>query len=233
VRVAPPFFGCLALAYSRKHKNAMPFVPVPNVLEVDPLYLQDGQRVENTLYFEKSSGWSPSDITDWLSQVNDLITDQLMPFLANSIQFIELIARLLDTASSIGATVPITPVVTGGVGGGSAPNSVSYAISFKTGLTGRSFRGRNYVPGLPSALISGNTVDAGWRGNIIGFYLALQEAAATNGTPWVVVSRFSGVDPVTGDPIPRATGVTTPIITVSTFDMTVDNQRRRLPGRGT
>jgi len=210
----------------------MPFVPVPNVLLVEPLFLQDGQRVENTLYFEKPGGWDAAGIADWLSQVNTLITDQLMPFLANSIQFIELVARLLDTASSIGLTVPITPVVTGGTGGGSAPNSVSYTISFKTGLTGRSFRGRNYVPGIPSSQVVGNTVNGIWRNSIIEFYLALQSAAADNGTPWVVVSRFSGVD-AAGDPIPRVSGITTPIITVSTFDMTVDNQRRRLPGRGT
>lgn len=210
----------------------MPFVPVPNTLAVDVLFLLDGQRMENTLYFEKADGWTGAQIADWLDQLRVLIASDLMPFLATAIQFLELVGRLLDTATSIGLSVPITPTVTGGVSEEPMPNNVAYTISFKTGLSGRSFRGRNYIGGLPNTAITGNNIEAGTRTGLLDYYTTLQALADSNGTPWVVVSRFSGVDPVTGAPIPRVTGVTTPILTVSTFDMTVDSQRRRLPGRG-
>jgi hypothetical protein len=48
----------------------------------------------------------------------------------------------------------------------------------------------------------------------------------------VIASRFSGVDPDTGKPIPRTAGVTTNVITVVAADLVIDSQRRRLPGRG-
>lgn len=209
----------------------MAFVPVPNTIQVDVLYLQDGQRVENTLYFERSGGWSLPQIIDFLEQLNTLIAEELMPLLASSIQFIELIARLLDTASSIGFSMPITPPVSGGVSGNAAPNNVTYTISFKTGLTGRSFRGRNYVPGLPGSKVTGNTIDSATRTGLLAFYSALKALASESTNPWVVVSRYSGVDG-DGKPIPRVTGVTTNVESVTTFDTTVDSQRRRLPGRG-
>lgn len=210
----------------------MPFVPVPATLQVDVIYLLEGQRVENTLYFERGDGWDLAEIESFLFNLYTLIADDLLPFLSAAIQLVEVIGRLLDAASSIGASfIPPTPP-SGGVSGNSAPNNVTYTISFKTGLTGRSFRGRNYVPGLPGSAVTGNTISPTTRAGLLAFYSSLIAFAESEGATWVVVSRYSGVDPVTKDPIPRVTGVTTPISAVGTFDATVDSQRRRLPGRG-
>jgi hypothetical protein len=210
----------------------MPFVPVPATIQVDVIYLLDNQRVENTLYFEKGDGWGLGEIEAFLFDLYSYIASDLLPALSEAIQLIELIARLLDTASSLTASyVPATPP-TGEVAGDPAPNNVTYTISFKTGLAGRSFRGRNYVAGLPDAAVIGNTINGSTRTALLAFYSGLTALAASNGATWVVVSRYSGVDPTTGDPIPRVTGVTTPVSSVGTFDTTVDSQRRRLPGRG-
>lgn len=210
----------------------MPFVPVPNTVQVDVIYLWDGQRVENTLFFEKPGGWVLADLEDLLDNVNTLLQTELLPFMTNAIQLIELVARLLDTASSIGSALAISPPASGSVAGESMPNNVTYTISFKTGLTGRSFRGRNYMPGLGIDAVNGNNVSTTFRTACLSFFNALFAWASANGTPWVVVSRYSGVDPVTKKPIPRVTGVTTNVTAVTTFDTTVDSQRRRLPGRG-
>jgi len=210
----------------------MAFVPVPNTLQVDVLYLLAGQRVENTLYFERDGGWSLPQIIDWLEQMETLIKTDLLPALSASITLIELIGRVLDTASSIGFSQPVSSGNTGGVAGNASPNNVTYTISFKTGLTGRSFRGRNYVPGLPVAAVTGNVIGSTTRTAILAFYTALKAMADAATNPWVVVSRYSGVG-MDGRPVPRMSGVTTPIESVTTFDTTVDSQRRRLPGRGT
>lgn len=210
----------------------MPFVPVPNTIAVDVVYLYAGQRVENTLYFERGDGWDTTSITTFLNDLQAWISQELMPVLSQAIQFIELAARLLDTASSIGIVNTVSPVVSGGVAGDAVSNNVSYTVSFRTGLTGRSFRGRNYVPGIPVTSVASNTIGAGFRTALLAYYTGLMALGVDNGITWVVVSRFSGVDS-NGDPIPRVTGVTTPIVSVGTFDTTVDSQRRRLPGRGT
>lgn len=210
----------------------MPFVPVPDVVQVDTIFLLDGQRVENTSYWFKETGWTLSDIGDWLGEMNTVIQAELLPFLTSSIQLIELVARLLDTASSIGLSFVPEPIPSGSVAAEALPNNDTYTISFKTGLTGRSFRGRNYVPGLTIDSVVSNNVTATFRAGVLSFYNTLKAQGEANGLTMVVVSRYSGVNPVTGDPIPRAIGISTPITTFTTFDTVVDSQRRRLPGRG-
>lgn len=112
------------------------------------------------------------------------------------------------------------------------PGNVTMSVSFRTALRGRSFRGRNYVAGLTEDQVAGNifisTLSASWK----AAYEAIAAAIASTGWTWVVVSRFSGVDAVTKEPIPRAAGVTTPVLSVIVVDDFVDSQRRRLAGRG-
>jgi len=111
------------------------------------------------------------------------------------------------------------------------PNNVAVTVSFRTGLSGRFARGRNYVSGLSEDAVVLNTVDSAVLADIQAGYEALQDVASDNTSTWVVVSRFSGVDG-DGVPIPRVEGVTTPITAVIIVDSIIDSQRRRLPGRG-
>lgn len=210
----------------------MPFVPVPETLAVEVIFGQDLQRVENTLYFRKDRGWDVTDVETFIQQLRDLVETELLPLLTNTITLIELVGRVLDTATAIGFSIPGTAGNSGGQSGQPKSNNTTYTISFKTGLTGRSFRGRNYVVGIPENGANGNTINTSFRTGVLAFYASVKALASENGTPWVVVSRYSGVDPITHKPIPRVTGITTPITSVTTFDMTVDSQRRRLPGRG-
>jgi hypothetical protein len=88
------------------------------------------------------------------------------------------------------------------------------------------------VVGLTEDQVTANTVHTVTVNDYIAAYgLILTGALADDGV-WSVVSRFSGVDPDTKKPIPRTTAVVTPIRSVVVVDATVDNQRRRLPGRG-
>ena len=210
----------------------MAFVPVPNVVQVDTIFLLDGQRVENTSYWFQETGWDLSQIDAWLTDMNTVIQTSLLPFLTSSIQLIELVARLLDTASSIGLSYVPDPIPSGSVAAEALPNNDTYTISFKTGLTGRSFRGRNYVPGLTIDSVVSNNITSAFRTALLAYYNALKAQASASGITMVVVSRYSGVNPITRKPIPRVEGVSTPITTFTTFDTVVDSQRRRLPGRG-
>jgi len=215
----------------RKRNNAMPFVPVPDTIEVDVNYLLDAQIVQNTMYFHSDTGWDAASISAWLTEMKDLISSDLMPFLSSALELFELVGKLLDAASSISATVSLSTPVSGSDINSMLPNNATYTISFRTGLSGRSFRGRNYVPGLTSGSVSQNVIDSTTRTGILDFYTTLAALAVSEGYEMVVVSRYSGVD-VNGDPIPRVTGVATPIVSFGTADFTVDSQRRRLPGRG-
>lgn len=205
----------------------MPFVPVPNTLAVDVIYEQMGQRVENTLYFEHASpGWTEASINAWLQDLRVLIESELMPLLHAGIALVQLVGTLLDAVDSLSVVLNVSPPFTGSATGDGLPNNVTYTVQFKTNQRGRSFRGRNYVPGIPAQSISGNSVSSGFRTGVLAFYAELLALATAEGATWVVVSRFT-------NGAPRVTGVTTPVTTAATADTTLDSQRRRLPGRGT
>lgn len=205
----------------------MPFVPVANTVMVEAVYEWDGQVVENTMYFERTvGGVAEGDITGLLELIRTTIEEELMPLLTTGIQLVRLVGTLLEAIDAISVTLSVNPPFAGGVPDEAMPNNVSYVVSFITAQRGRSFRGRNYVPGLPQTAVAGNHIVPGTRTALLAFYETLAAAAVIDEWLMVVVSRFAnGAE--------RVAGVTTPINAFTTFDTVVDSQRRRLPGRGT
>lgn len=210
----------------------MPFVPLPDTLGVQVVYEQAGQVMENTMYFRSTSEWNLTTATEFLTGLRTLVETELMPLLHTSIQLVRLIATLLDAVDGFVVNNEVTPPVTGSDNGDPAPNQIAYTITFKTNSRGRSFRGRNYIAGLNSnVLATANTVTTDFRTGLLDYYSAVRAYALDGDALMVVASRFSGVDG-DGKPIPRTTGVTTPITSFGTQDVNVDTQRRRSLGRG-
>lgn len=203
----------------------MPFVPVPNTVQVEAIYEWNGQTVENVFYIESTAAWGESGISDILELVRDIIVSDLLPTLSTAIQLVRLVGTLLDAVDSLSVVLNVSPPQAGGVSAESLPNNVTYTITFLTSQRGRSFRGRNYVPGLTIDSVTANTIGATVRTALLDFYVALRAAISESNYTMVVVSRIS-------NGAPRTTGVTTPITGFTTFDTTLDSQRRRLPGRG-
>ena len=203
----------------------MPFIPVPNTVQINVVYAMDGQEVENTLYYEKTTGVSATDLAALVEEVNAFLVDQLVPFLGNTIELIRLVGVLLDAADSLLYVSTTGLPFAGTASGPAAPNNVALCMSLRTGIRGRSFRGRNYIPGIPRDLITENTVGAGSVTAYEDAYNGLIGLGGDDGWQQVIVSRFSGG-------APRTTGVTTPVTAAFVVDPTVDSQRRRLPGRG-
>lgn len=204
----------------------MPFVPVPNTVMVEAVYEWAGQTVENTMYFEATVG-APTEgsISDLLDNVRTVIETELLPLLSTGIQLVRMVGTLLTAIDALSVTLSVNPPAAGGVPDEAMPNNVSYVVSFLTSQRGRSFRGRNYVPGLPQTAVTGNDITPGARTALLSFYETLAAAVVADEWLMVVVSRFS-----LGQA--RTTGVTSPIIAFTTYDTVVDSQRRRLPGRG-
>jgi hypothetical protein len=210
----------------------MAFIPVPNTVAVDVIYEWDSQVVENTLYFTKTGSWTVEDLNDLLGSISTTIQSTLLPLLSNTLKLVRLTAQVIDAADGLFQLLNISPPATGSGGDRPVPNNVTFAVQFKTGLAGRSFSGRNYVPGLLEEDVTSNDLNAGTRVGLLDFYTTMGAATSELNFTHVVVSRYSGVDPDTGKPIPRVTGVATPVSAYTTYDAVVDSQRRRLPGRG-
>lgn len=203
----------------------MPFVPVPNTVQVEVIYEWNGQVVENTFYIESTAAWAANGISDLLELIRGIIATDLMPTLSSAIQLVRLVGTLLDAVDAVSVVLNVSPPISGSVAAESLPNNVTYTITFLTNQRGRSFRGRNYVPGLTIDSVSSNTIAAGVRTALLDFYTTLRAAILESNYTMVVVSRFS-------NGAARTTGVTTPITGFTTYDATLDSQRRRLPGRG-
>lgn len=210
----------------------MASVPVANTAEAEVRMLLDAQHVENTLYFEYGA---PPDASQLLSLGNGLIswwTTNMAPLTPASTVLSEVVCTDLTTPTGPQATAVPLASTPGTMGTTVLPSNDSFTISFRTALRGRSYRGRNYIVGLGASQVAGNNMVLGYADAFVTAYEALFALATAEGCTWVVVSRYSGVDPVTKKPIPRAAGVVTPITTVLYVDLVVDSQRRRLPGRG-
>ncbi len=210
----------------------MPFIPVENVALIEALMLYDGQKVENTLYCLNDAGWDAASLTEVATEFRDWWAASYAQLCSSEVSLRAVQATDLTTDTA-GQVVVDGAGALGLVGGGGMPSNVSLAVSFRTGLRGRSFRGRNYVVGIGGTFQEGiNELDEDFITNVGVQYTNLLTDVFTGDFVWVVVSRFSGVDPDTHKPVPRETGVATPVTNVVVVDNTIDSQRRRLPGRG-
>lgn len=204
----------------------MAFIPVPNVAQIKVVQTMDGQRVINDLYFEQAAGPITSlqlaniavGVADWWG-LNILLQQST----AMHFDYVEATDLTVQNGLQVQS---LANSGFGAIGGDFAPNNVALCVSFRTGQAGRSFRGRNYIGGVPDSQVLGNTFEGTWVTDILTAYNNIVGPGALGGGwEWVVVSRFTGG-------APRATGIATPVLTAIVTDTVVDSQRRRLPGRG-
>jgi len=206
----------------------MAFIPVPNVVMCEVIGELFGQVVENTLYFAfpdapliSQVGQLASSVGEWA--VGGLCTAVSEDYIYKRTQATDLSeAGLASITDTTGANTP------GVFTSDAAPGNVTLAVSFRSALGGRSYRGRNYIAGLPLDTIEGNQCSAIHCETIVGVYESLVPDFIADDLPdavHVVVSRYHLN-------APRAEGVATPIITYLVTNRDLDSQRRRLTGRG-
>lgn len=210
----------------------MAFIPVPNTAQIRLEGRLDNQQTINDLYFFQDGGFTELELANLTANVFSWWNTSIVTLLNEGFSSLRASARDLTSPTGLSFETALGAAA-GSVTGEAAPNNVAPAVSFRTGLAGRSFRGRNYVPGISNSDVVGNNIDAGWRDDILTGYSLLLPGGTVlpAGFIWVVVSRFSGVD-VDGAPVPRLEGIVTTITAVIFTDTIVDSQRRRLPGRG-
>ena len=204
----------------------MAFIPVPNTCQVAFEYLAKGQQLINTLYFEQANPFNVSDMTTLASELDTWHSTHLAPQLAVDAKLQNIKLTSLENNTAPVYELPISPARSGGIAASPLPNHCTFAIKFLTAQRGRSFRGRNYIPLLPDTKTLDNSVDQTWADALVAAYDEIFNIPSFS-TPflWVVVSRYSAG-------LPRSPGISTPVTDVAYTDLTIDSQRRRLPGRG-
>lgn len=204
----------------------MPFVPAPNIVQVEIRMRLDGQNIENRIMVDALAPVTPAIVSTIANGVGDWVKDHLAPQLPDAISFREVYAKDLSAVDGYEATFDLSEV-TGAVIGVPLPNHVTICASLRTGSVGRSARGRLYWPVLTEDQVTNNTVNGPTLSNIRTTLMALREVITTDlMMSWVVVSYRHNNAPRPGGPVYYV------ISNVVFTDDTVDSQRRRLPGRG-
>jgi outer membrane lipoprotein SlyB len=212
----------------------MVFVPVANVAAIQIVGSIDSQETVNDLYFVSTAPpISQTTLQTLVSSIATWVIGNLAAQLNEAWNGDFVSGRDLTSQFSFIASSALGGVA-GGITGEPAPNNVTSNITFGTSLAGRNNHGSNRIPALSNSLISVNTIDSGWQDAVATAYALLIAPSITlpGGWTWVVVSRFSGTDPLTGKPIPRIAGVFHEIFSCYFTDQIVDSQKTRLPKHG-
>lgn len=193
--------------------------------------LPSSDVAQNILHFEKNDGtaWGTGDLTNltnsfdtWLGTTNGkkATTDHM----SEGVTIENLLARdhTVDGGAEFGKTVSHAGTDPGAI----MASGLSFAVTLRSGLVGRSFRGRVYLIGLTTDFTISNpdTVDPGKASDVITGWGDLISQAAGWSPPmkWVVLSKRH-------NKTWRDTGVGTPIVSVGYSELVLDYQRRRAP----
>lgn len=197
------------------------FIPASNTAKVEMRYTLLGQAAMNVFYFQGTTNWNLTTLqalaesceAEWLS---NLAAMQHMDCTLNSIV-------ATDVETEDGLQYEHNAGDSGIKEGAPLPNNVTIAVSFRTGYSGRSRRGRLYHLGLVEGDVTDNNVGVLNAAAILGAYgNFFAEVASTTSSQHVVVSYCNNGEW-------RTDALVTPVASYVLTDTTVDTQRKRLP----
>lgn len=179
----------------------MAFIPVPNCASIVVPYTIGAITMENVFGYRIDG---PLDATDVENAGAALAAayNHLLPAQGTTLEYQDMV--MTDEQTETGAQLLYTGMT--GTNGTDSSNLLPYQtaglISWSTDTRGRSYRGRTYLGGFCEAASDGRDVNP----TLVGYFDDFAGELIDEGN-FVVISRFSGVDPDTHKPIPRDEGV--------------------------
>lgn len=202
----------------------MAFIPSsPLVAKVAVEGRFQGETIVNTLWFEKTdeTEWNTTDLGLLLVGVELNLSENIMPLLSTGYIIDRLYATKQDSNTSL-FNERIPTGLNGGVLSEGLPSNVAVAVKFASAIMGRSYRGRNFVGGIPETMVDNNDVEATFRANLAGAYSGLNTAVQESVSAiHVVCSHYN-------NGAARALGVTVPVLSYSVRKSKVNTMRGRV-----
>lgn len=178
--------------------------------------------VENTFYFTYDVLPSEEELESFCTVVAAYWEETCKPLLPNGWIGREVYAKDLSAPISIQAVSTDLAGVAGTATGETMAANNTCAVARRTGLTGRSARGRIFWMGLSIEMVSGNFVDTAFRAGMAGAMNGLDTEALIAGFTPCVVSRYqAGVE--------LTTPLTYPLSGWAVVTSRVASRRKRLP----
>lgn len=201
----------------------MAFISVPNVCQFNLRASVNGVPIENVFHLKKGdeTAWSLPDIIGAAEEMGSAWQAEMLPVLAGGYQARTVYARDLTTEAGLVYEASFAADAFGTASGETMPGSVAVCITHRTGLAGRSYRGRTYISGMSELSVNGNNIVTGFAATLITNFIAFKDLVVDAGYVWGIVSRYHNL-------APRAVGIFTRITASTLRDTRVDTQRRRL-----
>lgn len=200
--------------------GAMPFQAVPNGREITVVGLQNGVPIINIIHTSSSTSATLENLESIADAVITWVQDSVLPETHPS--YVLQMVKVRDISSSTGLAVEIAPATSspGEAGGTAAAANASIVASLRTGVQGRSFRGRIYFGGLAQqTLTNAQTMGVSSAAAYATMVTDLIDVLTAVGQTLSVLSRVA-------DGVQRVTGILTEVIQVI-VNTKVDSQRRR------
>jgi hypothetical protein len=217
---------------------SLPFQPCPGVASVTLEYTSlDGDIMENILHVWNgtSSAWTGAQLAVLVGAIHTWLTtgggvgSNYVELSSNDGHWTGIYARDLTTAS--GPTYGVAFSTVGGQSAGQLQQGLTKAFTLRSGLAGRSQRGRVFQVGIAATWASStgsDQVSPTLLADGVQMWTSLIAAVTTisSAYAWVVLSRYTTIG---GVYTRRTAGVTTPIISIGYSHTSFDYQRRRAP----
>lgn len=190
-----------------------------------------GDVAQNILHFRKNDGtsWGTGDLTNLVNSFDTWLgTANGAKAYLNHMKSTAVIQNLLGRDLSVdgGAEFGKTVVHAGTDEGTQLAAGLTFAVTLRSGLVGRSYRGRIFLiaPTAAFTITTPDTVDPTKADDVVAGFTSLIAAAAgwSPAMKWCVLSRRH-------NNAPRSTGIGTEIVSVGYSELVMDYQRRRAP----
>lgn len=199
--------------------------PVPHVSKVNLVWRVHDRQCRNTLHYRNANLGSPPVASDIGPRIVALVGAGIKGALFNGVWLdaIEAI-QLSDVNLPVTTYTTGLPVAMTGTGT-MLPNSAAAVVSLRTGLRGKSYRGRAYQPGVIANGSDNNTIAGSAQAAIQAFWqslVTLDPPGGTGDSYHLVIVSYWANKVLRADPV--VTDVTTAICRGEW-----GTQRRRMP----
>jgi hypothetical protein len=198
----------------------MAFQAAPRVVEVVFKGIQNGIPINNVFHVDTGGAVTPEILDDVLNVFVTWVDANWMALLHGSYTLPQIVATDISVEDGTQAEANFFPAKVGAGAGSPMAANAAMVASWRTALTGRSFRGRTYIGGLANGVLQdAQNVTATFAGDAAELLITLLDVLETAGFKLGILSRVA-------NGVARAVAIITEVIGL-VVDTKVDSQRRR------
>jgi len=190
----------------------------PLVCKVALVFNRDTRTFVNTFHVTDTAGWDAGKMSTLASNFYTWWNSYYSTGMNSSISLVQIQVRLLDPSNPLAVDYTTGLPVSGAIAGTPEAANVTNTLSWRTGLAGRKYRGRTYVPAIDESQATAGDTTTGATGTLFSIIASHFLTILTSGTQFPSIFHL-------------ATNTFTQIVGY-VIESVLDSQRRRLPNRG-